>query len=100
MALKGFLFKDSYTAITSVQYEKKDKRVQFTLTVFSDDSQTKVVNTMQYLLGVSEEIRGFGKEEFEKFFGFKALEAKGNNLHAAIYNYLKTRDEFSKVKDA
>jgi hypothetical protein len=100
MALKDFLFKDSYTTITNIQYEKYDKRIQFTLGVYADKERTKLVNTMNYILGVSEEIPGFGEKEFENFFGVKALEAKSNNLLAAIYNYLKTRDEFSKVKDA
>ena len=100
MALKDFLFKGSYTTITNVQYEKHDRRIQFTLSIFSDGEKTQLLITMNYLLGVSEEIPGFGEKEFEKFFGMKALESKNNNLHAAIFNYLKTREEFSKVKDA
>jgi hypothetical protein len=55
---------------------------------------------MNYLLGVQEEMKGFSEADFDKFFGIKALEAKSNNIYAAIYRYLKTRDEYSKVKDA
>jgi len=100
MAFKDFLFKGSYSTITNVQYEKADRRIQFNVTVFADKSRKSVVNVLYYILGVWEEIPGFGEEEFEKFFGMKALESKGNNIHAAIYNYLKTKDEFTKVKDA
>ena len=99
MALKDFLFDGSYTSITNVQYEKHDKRIQFTLTIFANSDKIHTLNTMQYILGVSEEIPGFGEKEFDKFFGIKALESKGNNLHAAIFNYLKTRPEFSNAKD-
>jgi len=103
MALKDFLFKGSYSTITNIQYEKCHKRIQFTISVFAEKTDSpypNVVNTVEYLLGVTEEIPGFGEEEFEKFFGIKALESQGNNLHAAIYNYLKTTEAFTGVKDA
>ena len=52
MALQNFIFKNSYSEIDSLSFQKinGDFFIQFSLTVYTDKTKTKIFNTLPFVL--------------------------------------------------